>query len=82
MVVIVFARIGSARVEEQLSLYPLHGLMMGVAKNDHIGVGVVLGKVLIIAFKAVALLEGRPFIKQVVQHGPVSMCYRDPDTKG
>ena len=79
MVLIVLARIYRAGVEEDLPVDPFDGLMMGVAKDDHISIGIVLGEVLMIAFKKIAITQGEVFVEQVVPHGPVTVAEDDPD---
>ncbi len=81
-VVIILARISRTGVEEDLPVDPSDGLMMGVAKDDYICGGIILGKVLVIALKTVAVSQGEVFVEQVMPHGAVTVAEEDPDAMG
>lgn len=73
VILIVFTRVSSTRVEEQLTVYPLYGLMVGMTEDDHICMGKVLGEMLIITLETIAVTKGCPFIKQVMPHCAMPM---------
>lgn len=79
---IVYTWVSCARVEEQLSVDPLHSLMMCMAKDNHIGIRKILGKRLMITFKPVPITKSCPLIEQVMPHCSMSVRQGDPDTVG
>ncbi len=67
-VLVVLAWICRAGIEEDLPVDPSDRLVVGVAKDDHIGIRIILGEMVMVALKTVAISQGEVFVEQVMPH--------------